>query len=78
MKFLLAPPPPPPKKESYFFVLEVVCRPYNFSLPDMGNCYFLVFQITCLNLTFTVLGVEMRQRALETFARGLGPVYKDS
>ena len=47
MKFLLAPPPPPPK---VIFVLKVVCPQYTFSLPDLGNCYSLVFQNACLNL----------------------------
>ena len=50
MTFLLA------LKGKDFFVLKVVCLQYNFSLPDLGNCYFLVFQNACPNLTFTCPG----------------------
>ena len=39
------------------FVLKVyICPQYTFSLPDSGNCYFLVFQYACPNLTFTCPG----------------------
>ena len=41
MTSLLAPPPPQKKKRLVFFVLKVICRRYTFSLPALGNCYFL-------------------------------------
>ena len=44
---------PKKEKESYSFVLRVICPRYTFTLPDSGNCYFLVFQSACPNLTFT-------------------------
>ena len=45
-----------PQKKELFFVLEIVCPQYTFSLPDSGNCYFLVFQNACPSLTFTCPG----------------------
>ena len=39
-----------PKKKELFLVLKVVCSQYTFSLPNSGNCYFLVFQNACLDL----------------------------
>ena len=51
MTFLLV-----PKEKYLFFVLKVLCTQCSFSLPDSGNCYFLVFQNACPNLTFTCPG----------------------
>ena len=45
-----------PKRKRVIFVLKVVCPQYTFSLPYSGNCYFLVFQIACPNLTLTCPG----------------------
>ena len=44
-----------PKRKRVIFVLNIVCPQYTFCfcLPDSGNCYFLVFQNACPNLTFT-------------------------
>ena len=43
MSFLLA-----PKRKSYFLYWKLyTCTQYSFSLPDSGNCYFLVFQNAC-------------------------------
>ena len=42
-----------PKEKELLFVLKVVCPQYTSSLPDSGNCYFLVFQNACPNQTFT-------------------------
>ena len=46
------------KRKQVIYVLKVVhvCPQYTFSLPDSANFYFLVFQNTCPNLTFTCPG----------------------
>ena len=49
----------PKRKRVILFVLEVVCpvcSQYTFSLPNSVNCYFLVFQNACPNLTLTCTG----------------------
>ena len=51
MIFLLA-----PKRKRLFFVLKVVRPHYTFSSPDSGNCFFLVFQNACPDLTLTCPG----------------------
>ena len=51
MTFLL-----PLNEKDLFFVLKVMCPQCTFSLPESGNCYFLIVQNAGLNLTFTCLG----------------------
>ena len=46
MTFLLA-----QKEKERFCIESFVCPQYTFSLPDSGNCYFLVFQNACPNMT---------------------------
>ena len=45
-----------PKRKRVIFVLKIICPQYTFSLPDLGNSYFSVFQNACPNLTFTCPG----------------------
>ena len=47
---------PPKRKIIFLFVLKVKCPQYTYSLPNSGNCYFLVFQNACPNLTCTCSG----------------------
>ena len=50
MTFLLA---PKGKRVFYFCIESYTCPWYTFTLPDLSNCFFLVFQNACRNLTFT-------------------------
>ena len=49
---------PERKRKKLFVVLKDMSTIdlYTFSLPNSGNCYFLVFQNACPNLTFTCPG----------------------
>ena len=43
-------------KKKVFFALKDECPQHTFSFPDLGNCYFLVFQNDCPNLLLLAPG----------------------